>query len=680
METTQEQLALARSAKKSINTAGTALKNQALEAMAGQLLKAAEAILAANQIDMEEARGKISEVMLDRLFLDQERIEGMVQGIRALIDLPDPIGEVLDTEVLENGLEIQKVRVAMGVIGIIYESRPNVTSEAAALAIKSGNAVVLRTGKDAFHSAQAIVTALKSGLEEAGLNPDLLQLIQDTSRASSLAMMKAKGYLDLLIPRGGAGLIQAVVENAIVPVIETGTGIVHVYVDKEADFQKALAIIENAKTSRPSVCNAMEVLLVDQAIASDFLPLVKERLVDERERSVELRLDEDAQAIISGKAAQEQDFDTEFLDYILAVKVVDGVEEAVDHIEAHSTHHSDAIVTENPETAAYFTKLVDSAAVYVNASTRFTDGGQFGLGCEMGISTQKLHARGPMGLREMTSYKYIVSGNGQVMKVAFIGLGNMGASLAKAVAKEVASTDLLLVNRSPQKVEEFINQYGGTASHLEQVFQEAEVIFLGVKPYQICPLLEEYQGILAQRSNLLLVSMAAGLELEQMANVVKNERVGLIRIMPNTPVAIGQGVISLARTQAVTDQQVARVKQLLAGAGTLYEIEEKLMDTATAVAGCGPAFVYQMIEAMADAAVSLGLSREQALQMAAQTFQGASQMVLETGEHPAHLRDAVCSPGGSTIAGVNRLEQVGLRGDIIAGVEAAYKRTQEMGN
>ena len=414
MGTTQEQLALARSAKKSINTASTALKNQALEAMASQLLKATEAILAANQIDMEAARGKISEVMLDRLFLDQERIAGMAQGIRALIDLPDPIGEVLDTEVLENGLEIQKVRVAMGVIGIIYESRPNVTSDAAALAIKSGNAVVLRTGKDAFHSAQAIVTALKAGLEEAGLNPDLLQLIQDTSRASSLAMMKAKGYLDLLIPRGGAGLIQAVVENAIVPVIETGTGIVHVYVDKEADFQKALAIIENAKTSRPSVCNAMEVLLVDRAIASDFLPLVKERLVDARERSVELRLDEQAQAIISGTAAQEQDFDTEFLDYILAVKVVDGVEEAVDHIEAHSTHHSDAIVTENHETANYFTKQVDSAAVYVNASTRFTDGGQFGLGCEMGISTQKLHARGPMGLREMTSYKYIVSGNGQV--------------------------------------------------------------------------------------------------------------------------------------------------------------------------------------------------------------------------------------------------------------------------
>jgi len=265
------------------------------------------------------------------------------------------------------------------------------------------------------------------------------------------------------------------------------------------------------------------------------------------------------------------------------------------------------------------------------------------------------------------------------MKVAFIGLGNMGASLAKAVAKEMASTDLLLVNRSPQKVEEFISQYGGTASNLEQVFQEAEVIFLGVKPYQICPLLEEYQDILDQRSNLLLVSMAAGLELEQMASVVKNERVGLIRIMPNTPVTIGQGVISLTRSQAVTDQQLAQVNQLLAGAGALYEIKEKLMDPATAVAGCGPAFVYQMIEAMADAGVGLGLSREQALQMAAQTFQGASQMVLETGQHPGSLKDAVCSPGGSTIAGVNRLEQVGLRGDIIAGVEAAYKRTQEMG-
>ena len=265
------------------------------------------------------------------------------------------------------------------------------------------------------------------------------------------------------------------------------------------------------------------------------------------------------------------------------------------------------------------------------------------------------------------------------MKVAFIGLGNMGASLAKAVAKEVDAQDLLLVNRSPQKVQEFISQYGGTASDLEQVFQEAEVIFLGVKPYQICPLLEEYQGILNQRSNLLLVSMAAGLELEKMTDVIQNGQLGLIRIMPNTPVAIGQGVISLARSQAVTDQQIAQVKQLLAGAGALYEIEEKLMDPATAVAGCGPAFVYQMIEAMADAGVGLGLTREQALQMAAQTFKGAASMVLETGEHPAHLRDAVCSPGGSTIAGVNRLEQVGLRGDIIAGVEAAYKRTQEMG-
>ena len=414
MVSTQEQFEQVQAVKKSINTASEEVKNQALLAMADHLLAATEEILAANALDMEAAKGKISDVMLDRLYLDESRIEAMATGIREVVALPDPIGEVLETSQLENGLVITKKRVAMGVIGIIYESRPNVTSDAAALALKSGNAVVLRSGKDAYQTAHAIVTALKKGLETTTIHPDVIQLVEDTSRESSYAMMKAKGYLDLLIPRGGAGLINAVVENAIVPVIETGTGIVHVYVDKDADFQKALAIIENAKTSRPSVCNAMEVLLVDRAIASDFLPLVKERLVDARERSVELRLDEQAQAIISGTAAQEQDFDTEFLDYILAVKVVDGVEEAVDHVEAHSTHHSDAIVTENPETAAYFTKQVDSAAVYVNASTRFTDGGQFGLGCEMGISTQKLHARGPMGLREMTSYKYIISGNGQV--------------------------------------------------------------------------------------------------------------------------------------------------------------------------------------------------------------------------------------------------------------------------
>ena len=414
MTSTQAIFEKVQKVKKTINTATTAEKNHALEEMAKQLWLSRADILAANELDMTAAKGKISDVMLDRLYLDEERIAAMAEGIRQLIDLEDPVGQVLDMTELDNGLVISKKRVAMGVIGIIYESRPNVTSDAAALALKSGSAVVLRSGKDAYQTALAIVTALKEGLAQTKISPDCIQLVSATSRASAQAMMKAKGYLDLLIPRGGAGLIQAVVENAIVPVIETGTGIVHVYVDKEADFQKALAIIENSKTSRPSVCNAMEVLLVDQAIASDFLPLVKERLVDERERSVELRLDEQAQAIIPGTAAQEEDFDTEFLDYILAIKVVDGVEQATDHIEAHSTHHSDAIVTENPETAAYFTKQVDSAAVYVNASTRFTDGGQFGLGCEMGISTQKLHARGPMGLREMSSYKYIVSGNGQV--------------------------------------------------------------------------------------------------------------------------------------------------------------------------------------------------------------------------------------------------------------------------
>ena len=418
MVSTQEQFELVQAVKKSINTASEAIKNQALLAMADHLLQARDEILTANARDMEAAKGQISDVMLDRLYLDTGRIEAMATGIREVVALPDPIGEILETSHLENGLVIIKKRVAMGVIGIIYESRPNVTSDAAALAIKSGNAVVLRSGKDAYQTAHAIVTALKKGLEETGIHPDVIQLVEDTSRQSSYAMMKAKGYLDLLIPRGGAGLINAVVENAIVPVIETGTGIVHVYVDKDADEEKALSIINNAKTSRPSVCNAMEVLLVHEDKAETFLPRLKQVLVNEREEAVldpiQLRLDEKASQIIPGEQAQAQDFDTEFLDYILAVKVVSDLKEAVEHIEEHSTHHSDAIVTENPDAAAYFTEQVDSAAVYVNASTRFTDGGQFGLGCEMGISTQKLHARGPMGLKELTSYKYVVTGDGQI--------------------------------------------------------------------------------------------------------------------------------------------------------------------------------------------------------------------------------------------------------------------------
>ena len=420
MTSTQAIFEKVQKVKKTINTATTAEKNHALEEMAKQLWLSRADILAANELDMTTAKGRISDVMLDRLYLDEERIAAMAEDIRQLIDLEDPVGQVLERTELDNGLVISKKQVAMGVIGIIYESRPNVTSDAAALALKSGSAVVLRSGKDAYQTALAIVTALKEGLGQTKISPDCIQLVSDTSRASAQAMMKAKGYLDLLIPRGGAGLIQAVVENATVPVIETGTGIVHVYVDKDADQDKALAIIENAKTSRPSVCNAMEVLLVHEEIAAEFLPLLQKMLVTDRdaaqENPVELRLDEKAAQYISGSQAKPEDFDTEFLDYILAVKLVSSLEEAVDHIEAHSTHHSDAIVTENDAAAAYFTEQVDSAAVYVNASTRFTDGGQFGLGCEMGISTQKLHARGPMGLKELTSYKYVIQGTGQVRK------------------------------------------------------------------------------------------------------------------------------------------------------------------------------------------------------------------------------------------------------------------------
>ncbi|HEM3936866.1 TPA: glutamate-5-semialdehyde dehydrogenase [Streptococcus suis] len=411
MTTTQALLDSLLAHKASINLATTEQKNQALSTMADQLVAQTEAILAGNAIDMENAQGKISQVMQDRLLLTAERIEAMADGIRVLIGLPDPVGLVLEESTRADGLNICKKSIPFGLVGMIYESRPNVTSDAAALAIKSGNAVILRGGKEAFHSAQAIVTALKAGLEEVGLSPKVIELVQDTSRASATELMTAKGKIDLLVPRGGAGLIQAVVENATVPVIETGTGICHVYVDKDADLDKALRIVVNAKTSRPSVCNAAEVLLVHEAIASQFLPRLEEALSGQ----VELRADSQAQALLNQSTpAGELDFDTEFLDFILAVKVVSNVEEAISHIAQHSTGHSEAIVTENSQTAEHFTLYVDSAAVYVNASTRFTDGGEFGLGCELGISTQKMHARGPMGLREMTTYKYIITGDGHI--------------------------------------------------------------------------------------------------------------------------------------------------------------------------------------------------------------------------------------------------------------------------
>ena len=410
----KQMLENAKAAKAAVSRLTTAEKNAALLAMADALEAEQDAILAANAQDLEAAKGTVPQVMLDRLLLNGQRIAGMAQGIREVAALPDPVGRVLSEHTRADGLTIQKVSVPMGVIAIIYESRPNVTSDAAALALKSGSVCVLRGGKEAFRSANAIVEALRKGLKSQGITENAVNLVQDTSRASATALMTANGYVDLLIPRGGAGLINACVRTATVPCIATGTGICHVYVEKTADLDMALNIVENAKTSRPSVCNAEEVLLVDKEIAPAFLPRLRRRLVEQAKHPVELRLDETAAALIPGTPAGPQDFDTEFLDYILAVKCVAGVEEAVAHIAAHSTGHSEAIVTTSQAAADAFTAGVDSAAVYVNASTRFTDGGEFGLGCEMGISTQKLHARGPMGLEELTTYKYIIRGAGHI--------------------------------------------------------------------------------------------------------------------------------------------------------------------------------------------------------------------------------------------------------------------------
>ena len=410
--TTLEILQRAKAATATLSTLTTETKNAALLAMADALVADTAAILAANAQDMEAAKATISAVMLDRLALTEARIQGMADGIRQVAALPDPVGHRLSETVRPDGLTIRKVSVPVGVVGIIYESRPNVTSDAAALAVKSGNVCVLRGGKEAWRSANAIVTALRRGLESAGLTPDMVNLIEDTTRQSATELMKADAYVDLLIPRGGAGLIRACVENATVPCIQTGTGICHVYVDKAADLDMALNIVDNAKMSRPSVCNTCEVCLVHKDVAADFLPRLKARLCENRDVTAELRLDETAAAIIDGTPAGDNDFDTEFLDYILAIRVVADMEEAIAHIAAHSTHHSEAIVTADDAAATRFAAAVDSSSVYINASTRFTDGGEFGLGCEMGISTQKLHARGPMGLAELTTYKYIITGNG----------------------------------------------------------------------------------------------------------------------------------------------------------------------------------------------------------------------------------------------------------------------------
>ncbi len=418
MKSTSVILEEAKNAKNVLCYLDTKTKNEILLKMADALQENCDEILLENAKDLERAKGTISDVMLDRLALSEERIKGMADGIRQVAALPDPVGEVLDRVERPSGIVVEKTAVPMGVVAIIYESRPNVTSDAAALALKSGNVCVLRGGKEAFLSADAIVRAMRKGLVSMGLPETLINLVQDTTRQSANELMNAVGYVDLLIPRGGAGLIKACTENAKVPCIQTGTGICHIYIDESADIEKALNIVENAKTSRPSVCNACEVIVVNEKIANEFLPLIKTRLVDNRKEKglipVELRLDEKAATVIDGTLAGENDFDTEFLDYILAVKTVSDVSEAVSHISAHSTGHSEAIVTENEDNAKFFTMSVDSAAVYVNASTRFTDGGEFGLGCEMGISTQKLHARGPMGLKELTTYKFIIKGNGQI--------------------------------------------------------------------------------------------------------------------------------------------------------------------------------------------------------------------------------------------------------------------------
>ncbi len=404
----------ARAASRRLAVCSTQEKNAALLAIARALNSQKDRILAANDRDMKNAVDSgMSRAMQDRLALTPERIDGIVEGVRQVVALPDPIGEAVSMLKRPNGLTIAQVRVPLGVIAMIYESRPNVTVDSAVLCLKSGNAVILRGGKEAFESNKVLVDIMREAIAESGLPADCISLVQDTSRESATELMRLHQYVDLLIPRGGAGLIRSVVENATVPVIETGVGNCHIYVDDSADLDMAVNIVRNAKCSRPSVCNAVETLLVSRSVAGSFLPMLKPRL---DEYNVELRGDDETAAILGSVVvpASEEDWDTEYGDYILAIKIVSGIDEAMEHIAKYGTGHSEAIITSDYANSQRFLQEVDAAAVYVNASTRFTDGGEFGLGAEIGISTQKMHARGPMGLRELTSSKYIIYGSGQI--------------------------------------------------------------------------------------------------------------------------------------------------------------------------------------------------------------------------------------------------------------------------
>lgn len=403
----------AKAASKALVSASPELKNDALRSIAKALCENADEIIKANKLDVKNARlNGMSDSMLDRLSLSDERIKGMAEGVLALCDLDDPVGKVLEESVRPNGIKIKKISVPMGVIGIIYEARPNVTSDAAAISVKAGSAVILRGGKEAINSNMKTAEVMRNAISEVGLPKDLIQLVSDTSRRSATDLMTLNGYIDVLIPRGGAGLIKAAVENSTVPVIETGTGNCHAFVDETADIEMAANIIFNGKVQRPSVCNALESLLVHKNIAKKALPVICQKLKD---AGVEIKGCETTCGILPyADVADEEDFKREFLGYTISVKVVDDVVAAIEHIDKYSTHHSEVIITQNSKNAELFTRMVDSAAVYVNASTRFTDGGEFGLGAEIGISTQKLHARGPMGLSEITSYKYIIDGCGQI--------------------------------------------------------------------------------------------------------------------------------------------------------------------------------------------------------------------------------------------------------------------------
>ncbi len=656
-------------------------KNAALLRMAEVIEEKADEILAANKLDTDAFEGSAS--MLDRLTLTRDRIAGIADGIRAVAKLPDPVGEVMESFKGADGLLIDKVRVPMGVIGIIYEARPNVTADCAALCLKTGNAVLLRGSATAINSNKAMVAVIKSALDGTAVPADAVELLCGTSREASNIMMSSRGLIDVLIPRGGGSLIRAVADNAKVPVLETGVGNCHVYVHGSADGEMAKRLVINAKTDRPSVCNAAETLLIDKAYpnVSDLLKTLADAGVTLHGCEETVKLFPDAVP-----AEYPKDYEAEHLSLDMAVKIVENMDEAIAHIARFGSGHTELIISDDIAAAEEFQSRVDAAVVNHNASTRFTDGGMFGFGAEIGISTQKLHARGPMGLRELTSYKYKVHGNGQIRTkssgadgttVAIIGSGFMARSFASGLisTKTLPAENITVIN--PVDMEGRDNMAKALGCNVGEIsdLADKDVVLYAIKPQNFTQSPEMYRDHIDE--DTLVMTIMAGVSADAVSDALGGRRV--IRFMPNMAMSECSSATAFALGKYADAADAAMAKRLFSPLGVVAEVEESKMSDVTALSGSGPAYFCRLAEAMTDAAVQNGFDPEAANALAVQTLIGTAKLLEESGISPAKLRERITSKGGTTYAALCSMDETGFDGCVKAAYDAAKKRSDELG-